>query len=515
MADAQVFVFLLVAIALLAALADRARVPYPVALVLGGLGLGLVPGLPAPEIEPDVVFFVFLPALLYAAAFSASAYELRENARPIGLLAVGLVLLTVAGVAAAAHWLLGLPWVAAFVLGAVLGPTDPVSATAIIRRVGAPDRIATILEGESLVNDGTGLTAYNLAVAAAGAAALSLWASAGKFVLVAIGGIAVGIAVGWLVTRLRTATRVEGLELTLSLLTPFAAYVPAEELGVSGVLAVVTAGLIVGHRSLELTGAETRLQTLSFWRATSFLLNSLLFLLIGLQLPSIVDRVSDADVIGLASQGLLVAVVVMALRMAWMIVVPAIYSAPFTPLAPSETGPRERVLLGWSGMRGGVSLAAALAIPDSVPQRDTLVVVAYGAVLLTLVVPSVTLAPLVRRLGIGEGEDQQREEAEVRARLARAALDRVEALTAEDEHPGRAAGIVRARYEARLERAEAESDDQAESSGEAHAAEELAVEAVEAQRELLRELRRERAAPAATLRELERELDLEESRMRG
>jgi Na+/H+ antiporter len=512
MADAQVFVFLLVAVALLAVLADRARTPYPVALVLGGLALGLVPGLPAPEIDPDVVFFAFLPALLYSAAFAASAYELRENARPIGLLAIGLVLLTVAGVAAAAHWLLGLPWVAAFVLGGVLGPTDPVSATAVIRRVGAPDRIATILEGESLVNDGTALTAYKLAIAAAGAGALSVWASAGKFVLVAVGGIAVGVAIGWLVTRLRSAARVEGLELTLSLLTPFAAYVPAEEVGVSGVLAVVAAGLFVGTRSLEVTNARTRLQTLSFWRALTFLLNSLLFLLIGLQLPSIVERADDP---ALLWQAVVAAVVVMALRIGWMLVVPVVFSSRFTPLAPSETAPRERPILAWSGMRGAVSLAAALAIPASVPERDAIVVLSYGAVLLTLVVPTVTLAPLVRRLGVGGQDELQQDEASARARLAQAALDRVEALTAEEEHPGRAAGIVRARYETRLERAEADLDEQAESSGEAHAAEELTIEAVSAQRELLQKMRRERALPAALLRHLAHELDLEESRMRG
>ena len=205
-------------------------------LVLGGLALGFVPWLPAPELEPDVIFFAFLPPLLYAAAFKASAYELRANALPIGLLAVGLVLVTVVAVAAVAHWLAGLPWAVAFILGAVVGPTDPVAAAAVLSRLGAPARIRTILEGESLVNDGTGLTAYALAIAAVGATV-----TAGDVVLdfftKAAGGIAIGLAAGWLFGRLRAMASEPSIDLVLSILTPFVAYVPAEKLHVSGVLA--------------------------------------------------------------------------------------------------------------------------------------------------------------------------------------------------------------------------------------------------------------------------------------
>src|SRR3954468_22095506 len=197
MAEAEILVFLLVAVALLAGLGLRWDIPYPVVLVVGGLLLGLVPGLPRPDLDPDIVFFAFLPPLLYAAAFQASAYELRANAAPIGLLAVGLVLVTVVAVAAVGHWVVGLPWAAAFVLGAVLGPTDPVSAGAVIRRLGAPARIETILEGEALVNDGTGLTAYKVAVGAAGAS-VTVLGVLGSFAAAGLGGVAVGLAVGWL-----------------------------------------------------------------------------------------------------------------------------------------------------------------------------------------------------------------------------------------------------------------------------------------------------------------------------
>jgi CPA1 family monovalent cation:H+ antiporter len=227
--------------------------------------------------------------LLYSAAFLASAYELRDHAQPIGLLAIGLVLATVGGVAAAAHWLLGLEWVPAFVLGAVLGPTDPVSATAVIRRLGAPARIETILEGEALVNDGTGLTAYKVAIGAAGAS-VTVLGVLGSFALNGLGGVAIGFVAGLAFARLRSMLEDTSLDLTLSVLTPFAAYVAAEVVGASGVLSVVTAGLVAGHRSLEVTEASARVRTQAFWESLSFLLNSLLFLLIGLQLPQTATR---------------------------------------------------------------------------------------------------------------------------------------------------------------------------------------------------------------------------------
>src|SRR3954468_15517072 len=341
MAEAEILVFLLLAVALLASVGLRWNVPYPVVLVVGGLALSLVPGLPVPELDPDVVFFAFLPPLLYAAAFQASAYELRANAAPIGLLAVGLVLVTVGAVAAVGHWVVGLPWAAAFVLGAVLGPTDPVSAGAVIRRLGAPARIETILEGEALVNDGTGLTAYKVAVAAAGAS-VTVAGTAGGFLAVSFGGVAIGLAAGWLSSKVREMINDPSLDVVLSLLTPFAAYVPAERVGASGVLAVVTAGLLVGHRSLDIIEAGTRLRTISFWDALTFLLNSLLFLLIGLQLPSIVDRIQGSSPATLALQALLVAAVAIAIRMAWMFAVPPMFRglARITPLEPSGTSAR-------------------------------------------------------------------------------------------------------------------------------------------------------------------------------
>ena len=510
MAGAEVLVFLLVAVALLAGAGLRFSVPYPVVLVLGGLLLGLVPGLPHPDLDPDLVFFAFLPPLLYAAAFQASAYELRANAAPISVLAVGLVLVTVVAVAAVAHWVAELPWAAAFVLGAVLGPTDPVSATAIVRRLGAPSRIETILEGEALVNDGTALTAYKLAIAAAGAASLSAGGVIGKFLLIAAGGIAIGLAAGWVFARLRIAARDPSIDVVLSVLTPFAAYVPAEKVGASGVLAVVTAGVYIGTRSLELSKAGARLRTLAFWQASEFLLNSLLFLLIGLQVTRIVDGPAPARLVGDAA---LVAVTVLGVRAAWMFVVPQL--ARVSVIGRASTSPRERIVLAWSGMRGAVSLAAALAIPvENFPARDRMIFLAYAAVVVTLALPGLTLAPLIERLGLGQSAERRRQEVEARLRLTHAALKRLEELAQQGQTDG-PVEILRQRYEARLDRLQDRLDEAGGHPDHGTDAARAQIDVLEHERDVLREMRRERAFPADLLRSLEAEIDVDEARVRS
>src|SRR3954470_14313793 len=321
-ADVELFIFLLLAVAVLAGLGLRSGVPYPVALVLGGLVIGLVPGLPSPELDPEVVFFVFLPPLLYSAAVTTSWPDLRAEARPIALLAVGLVLLTIAAVAAVANALIGIPWAAAFTLGAVLGPTDPVSAAAVLDRLGVTGHTKTILEGESLVNDGTGLTAYKISLAAVGIGAGSPPHVALKFLAVAGGGIAIGLAAGWLFSRIRSYVSDPSLDVTLSVVTPFVAYIPAERLHVSGVLATVVAGVYVGARSLDILEPATRLRTLAFWDSATFLLDGLLFVLIGAQIPTILDGIEGGDLLILTRDALLITLVVMGVRMAWMLIVP-------------------------------------------------------------------------------------------------------------------------------------------------------------------------------------------------
>jgi CPA1 family monovalent cation:H+ antiporter len=511
-AGAEALVFLLLAIALLAGAGLRFNVPYPVVLVIGGLLLGLVPGLPRPDLDPDLVFFAFLPPLLYAAAFQASAYELRANAVPIGLLSVGLVLVTVVAVAALAHWLIGLAWVEAFVLGAVLGPTDPVSATAIIRRLGAPTRIETILEGESLVNDGTGLTAYKVAVGAAGAS-LSAVHVAWQFVAIAAGGIAIGLAVGWLLTRVRIATREPSIDVVLSVLTPFAAYVAAVEVDVSGVLAVVTAGVYTGTRSLELSEAGGRLRTLAFWQASEFMLNSLLFLLIGLQVTRIVGDIEGSALATLIAEGALMAVAVMAVRFAWMFIVPEL--ADLSMVGHSYTNVRERLVLSWSGMRGAVSLAAALAIPvHGFPDREHVIFLAYAVVLATLALPGLTLAPLIGRLGLGQTEERRRAEVEARMRLTHAALERIDRMAEQGEGDG-AVERLRDRYQARLDRLADRLDAAGGHPDHGTDAARAQIEILSHERETLGAMRRERAFPAELLRSLEAEIDVDEARVRS
>jgi Na+/H+ antiporter len=518
----EVIVFLLGAVAVLAALGERSHVPPPIALVLGGLAIAFVPGLPAPRIDPHVVLFVFLPPLLYYASFTASAYELRDNALPIGMLAVPLVLVTVLAVAAVAHWLTDMDWAVAFVLGAVLGPTDPVSATAILQRLGAPARLTTILEGESLVNDGTALTAYGIALGAVGATGFSVGWAALELVAVAAGGIAIGLAVGWLFGRLRQALEDPSIDVTLSLITPYAAYFPAERVGVSGVLATVTAGLYIGTRSLGGVGPESRLRTRTFWDAFVFLLNSLLFLLIGLQLPSIVGRIEGGTVLSLVWQVLLLALVVMGVRFAWMYTVPTVVSS-IAPFRHQHTGMRERAVLGWSGMRGAVSLAAALAIPitmgsaEPFPQRDLVIVLAYGVVLLTLVVPGITLGPLIGRLGLGQEEARRRADAEARARITNAALERLTELAQDEPLSDRVVERLRDRYQARLNRLQARLDHghDADRADEQRQGARLQTEMLDAERRAIDEMQRERAFPADLLERLQGEVDLDESRLRA
>jgi Na+/H+ antiporter len=503
--DAGLFVFLLLAVAVLAALGMRLRIPYPVALVVGGLVIGLVPGLPSPELDPDVVFFVFLPPLLYSASVSASVHELRANARAIGWLATGLVLVTIAAVAVLAHAVIGVPWQAGFVLGAVLGPTDPVSAGAVLNRLGVHGRVPTILEGESLINDGTALTAYKIAIAAGG---ITLLEAGGRFVVVAAGGIAIGLVAGWLFAHLRGFVRDPSLDVTLSVITPFVAYVPAERLGASGVLATVAAGLLTSLRSLDVVEPGTRLRTLAFWQSATFLLDGLLFLLIGLEVPAILDRIEGADALALAGDALLVTGVVMAVRAIWMTVAPWLVHA--------ETTAHERIAIAWAGMRGGVSLAAALAIPESVPERDLITFLAYVAIVITLVLPGLTLAPLLERLGLGEDAEHRRADARARLRLTHAALERLEDAAERDGPPEHLVDRLRDRYESRIERLEARIDDEHTSRGtEVQVAGRLLAEMIDAERDALREMRSERAFPAATLREIERELDLDESRLRA
>jgi CPA1 family monovalent cation:H+ antiporter len=524
MPDVQILVGLLVAIALLAAVAHRLELPFPVVLVLGGLAAGLLPGLPELRLEPEAVFVVFLPPLVFSAAFVASPRELRADATLIGLLAVGLVLATIVAVAAGTRWALGVPWPAAFVLGAILGPTDPIAATTVLRRLGAPPRVAAILEGEALINDGTALTAYKLALAAMAASTLSWPSAVAQFVAIAAGGVAFGVAIAWLVGRLRRHVDAAEVELPLSLLTPYVAYIPADQLGLSGLLAAVAAGLYAGRQAAELSSSDTRLRTYAFWEALVFLLNSLLFLLIGLQLPAIVDALAAAAPTRLLADATLVAALVVGVRFAWLFTLARGVDALAYRRGTTDSvlAPAELLVLGWSGMRGAVSLAAALALPLTehaglpLPDRDRLLFLTYAVVLVTLVVPGLTLPAMLRRFGLEQTETRRRLEAEARAALAHVALEHVEALAAHDGLSEEASARLRGIYEARLDAIAERFQHNGQPLASRERRDRLGIgrarrDVIRAQRQALTRLHDEGKLPADLRRQLARELDLEEA----
>ena len=521
-------IFLLGAAALLAQLARTLKVPYPVFLVLGGLTIGLVPGLPALQIPPEVIFLVFLPPLLNYAAFFSSPRELRAHLRPIAFLAIGLVLLTMAAVALVAHLLIGMPWAVAFVLGAILAPTDPVAAQAVFRRLGVPGQAGTIVEGESLLNDGTGLVAYRIAVAAVVTGTFSVWEAGFSFLLVGGGGLVVGLALGWAVLPLWARVRDPSIFIALSLLTAYAVYVLAEEvLHVSGVLAVVSYGLYRGWRDPRIfPDASTRMRNISFWGVLIFLLESMLFVLIGQQLPLILGGLGECRTSEIVLYAALVYFTLVAARFAWFIVVPSL-NPVFDRLLrnPYAHSPwQQRLLMGWSGMRGAVSLAAALAVPmtieggGSFPERDLIVFLTFSAILATLVLQGLTLGPLIAALRFeSEDESDRVEELEARLEGVRAALELLDRSDGEGV-PDDVKERLREQYEDRIGRYEAgieaggETEEYSQSSAAWHA---WRRDLIAAEREaVLRRRDRDEIGPEAMRRVL-RDLDLEDSRLEG
>jgi CPA1 family monovalent cation:H+ antiporter len=516
---------LFVSAAVLNALANWLQVPYPIPLVLGGLLLGLVPGIPHIQMQPDLVLLVFLPPLLYASAFFADLRALRADARPIALQAVGLVLATAAAVAVIGHELIGLSWAMAFALGAIVSPTDPAAATAIMRRVGAPRRLVNILEGESLFNDATALVAYKVAVAAAIGESVSAGDTVVEFFTEAAGGIAIGLAVGWVIAAVRQRVTDINTELTISLFSAYGAFVPASQLGVSGVLAVVACGVYLGVRAPEIASPESRMQAYGLWSTLQFLLNAALFILIGLQLPAIVDGLRGrpaGDVIGYAAA---VCAAVIVVRIVWNFAVTSLIRLIDRRASQRERrAPWQNRFIGsWAGMRGAVSLAAALALPlhthggAPLPGRELIQFITFALILVTVVVQGLSLPWLIRRLGVVEdGTLEEREELRARLVIARAALDRVAELEAEEWTRDGTVERVRRLYEFRQRRfkiraGKIEDEDGLEEGSLLY--QRMMHEIFSAQRHALVGLRDSSEISSEVMRRVERELDLEESRL--
>ncbi|MGD9737336.1 MAG: Na+/H+ antiporter [Solirubrobacterales bacterium] len=503
---------LLLAAALLVRLADLGKIPAPIVLVIGGLAIAFIPGLPEVELEPDVIFLVFLPPLVFAAGWRTSPQELRAVMRPLGFLAVGLVFLTAGAVAVVAHLTVpSLSWAEAAVLGAVLAPTDAIAATAIFGRLGAPERVRLVVEGESMINDGTALVLYRIAVGVATGSAFSFGGAALEFVGVSLGGIAVGLAIGFvsdLIVRRQTDA---SLSIFLTVLTAYAAYIGAEEAHVSGILAAVVAGVYAGYRSPVSLNADIRLSGVAFWNVLTFGLEISLFVLLGLQLPGVVDTLREADsgVVDLLWPVAAIALASIALRLAFV----------FAMRNDAGESFGERFAIGWSGMRGAVSLAAALAVPLDVPGRPQIIFLTFALILVTLVGQGLSLPFIIRALRLEQPRRWSDEEAVARMEAAQAALDRIDEI--EDEERASETQLKRLRdlYRGRFRMCQAVlgGGDPETAAREQRIADygELRRELIGVEREELLNLRGNGRLRPPTQRQIERDLDLEEARIRA
>ena len=514
--------FLLVTVAVLTSVSRLVGVPYPIVLVIGGSLVGFAPGVPDVLLEPDLVLLIFLPPLLFNAAYTSSIRELRSQLRPIVLTSIGLVLLTSCSVAVVAHAAIdGLPWAAAFALGAIVSPTDPLAATAIMRRLGVPRRLTSVVEGEALVNDGTALVAYQTAVAAAVGGAFDLLDASGDFVIDVAGGIAIGVVAG--VVLLKVFRKLIGddvVGVVLSLAAGYIAYIPAEEIGVSGVLAAVGVGLILGYHAPEISTPASRLRGYGFWEVLVFLMNAVLFVLVGLQLPTILDAQSRSAIalIGLAA---LISAVVIGTRMLWTNTTPYLVRA--IDRRPAQVarrvGWRPRQIAGWAGLRGSVSLAAALALPLGFPERDLLIFLTLAVIFATLVLQGLTLPYLIKSLGIEDDGTAEREELHARREATTAAIAHLGTLGQEDWTREDTVERMTRLYEFRNRRLSqragelALDGDEGDLDERSYAYQRLVREVLDAQRRRVIELRNDGSISDEVLRVLERELDLEDQRL--
>lgn len=525
MGAAEIFVGLLLTVAVLALVARKLSIPYPILFVIGGLVLGLVPKLPKIRLHPELVFLFFLPPLLFPAALFTSWRDFRENLRPISLLAVGLVLFTTAAVAGLAYYFMGLPLAAGFVLGAIISPPDAIAATAIAEHLRIPRRIVTILEGESLVNDATALVAYRFAVVAVVTGSFSLADAGLQFLLVGAGGIVLGLAIGWLAEQFHRRVDDAPIEITVSLLTPFVAYLLAERLEVSGVLSVVTAGLYLGRRMPELLTFKTRLQGGPVWEMVEFLLNGFVFILIGLQLPEVLSALSDNSIPfpKLAWYAFLISLAVILIRILW--VFPATYlpGLIFTKVCRHDRFPKWQhvAIVSWTGMRGVVSLAAALALPLATadgkpfPGRDLILFLTFVVILVTLVVQGLSLPPLIRWLGIKDDGLMEKEERQARLKANQAALTQLNELKERDPAKLDALQRLRIEYEDHIRQVEGAEPESAGTPLRRFSSEyeRLSRVALLQERQTILALRNDSVINDEVLRRIQRDIDLAEARL--
>jgi Na+/H+ antiporter len=520
----QILILLLAVISVVGLIAKRLHIPPAILLVITGVGLALIPDLPTLQLAPDLVLLLVLPPIIYWDAVKMSWKEFRFNLRPIALLAIGAVVFTTVAVAAATHWLLGFPWAVGFVLGAIVSPPDAVAPLAIARRLQLPRRLIVVLEGEGLANDATALVLYRFAVTAVSAGSFSFVEAAGSFVAILAGEIVWGIGVGWLMLRLRRWVRDPGIEFLLSLLTPFVAYWPPEQLGGSGVLATVATGLYVSWNGSRLIPAATRVPGVVFWDFLTYLIEGMVFLITGLQARTLIPSIRHYSIAELTMAAAVVCSVVIVTRFVW--VFPSTYLPRW--LVPSirryDPAPpwQQPALLGFTGIRGIVSLAAALAIPFTIadgspfPYRDLILVLTFSVIFVTLVGEGLTLPAVTRVLGLANAGRRERQadweqEFRVRKRAIEAAIERLDAVAASRKLPEDVVAPIRAHHRNRLEDVEHRKDGNEHHKKLAELGDELERSLIEAERQLVNHLYRAGELKDEGRRHIERDLDLRDT----
>ena len=522
-----VILLLLVMVAVFAVMARRLKVPYPIVLVLAGLVISFFPRIPRIPLDPDVVFLIFLPPLLYASAWTMSWREFRRNAVSIGLLVFGLVGFTVWGVAEFSDkFITALDWKAGFLLGAVISTTDPIAATSIATKVGLPRRIVDILEGESLLNDATGLLALEIGIAIIGRGAMpTVGEGVLRLIYLVLGGLGIGLLIGMVVGWLEQFIDDGPIEVVVSLVVPYAAYLAGEKAKASGVLAVVACGIYLSRKSVSLFSPAVRLQVTGLWDAFTFILNGLVFVLIGLQVPYVLAVIHGRFSTGtLIFYGVVFSAVLIALRLVW--VYPALRVAQFVErrwLGHREEplGRREVFVVGWTGMRGVIALAAAFSVPELLPNgqpfgaRNLIVFLAFCVILVTLVLQGLTLPALIRALGLAGVAGTNPEEEEARRLVLESAMKHLETGRAKDgPELAHVYDDLMHRYSHRLAAVGGGEDDHNdETGGETYARlRTISAEALQAERRTLIELRNQGKIGDDTLRKIEREIDLAATR---
>ncbi|MCW3097452.1 MAG: Na+/H+ antiporter [Chthonomonadaceae bacterium] len=524
MHDIEILLMLLMAVVALVASAKRLDIPYPIVLVVGGLILSFIPDLPVLKFTPDLIFLLFLPPLLHSEAWFTSWRDLQRNWRPIGLLAIGLVLTTTLSVAFVVHWFIpGFPLAPAFALGAIAAPTDAVAVSAVGERLRLPRRILVVLSGESLINDATALVVYRAAVLAVVSGTFSLGAAAGSFVLVSLGGIAIGLILGVGLASVLQRTRDTTLASTISLFSPYLAYLSAERLHVSGVLATVSIGLYLGRQASHIFSPQQRMQALGFWQVLVFLLNGLLFILVGLQMHSILATLAVRHWPTLLAYATLVSLTVIVTRIVWVAL--TIYGPALliSRRKHRETGPpwQNAAVVGWSGARGGVSLASALAIPlltgngTPFPQRDMILFLTFSIIFATLVLQGLTLPPLIRRLNVTDDGKTEKEERLARLSATQGAMKHLDAVAEHSGVPNEAVADIRGHYEERLKHlnAPADQEERARLAERKLKYRQLKRALLTSERDAIVKMRDEGVISDDALHRIQRDLDLEEVRL--